>query len=445
MTQYIGDNKHIIIKAFYDALTGGTDVGEAHIASMALALLDRCMLVDWIASNPTVHWVFNWLLVTLQSNAQVPSHFVPGGSPIAFDQALRWVLVDCDASGLDSYAAKLPSDALLVMNSPGHRIQRFTDENSIRLATANNLHKIIEKLMDTQRREHNSSSHNWQRPIQKLVGYVSARKFWRDFKSSALGIESLHGVHSTSTHDMFRCRAVAFLLLKPDHKSSKVPTFVKYLQALDLVLADPKAPLGKESWFDLDASFEAATQESKGEEISNNGASEYIQAQLTPASGPGYDASQHITPAISLHVYTSQHLVSAAHSAAATLAYRTPTPPSTEQGYTQFTSYSSAAPYHPRTTLHPTTGQYQPYHTPIARADTAQQPKASTAVATVTVNEASDDEDEDEEAVAVAATDSSNDGIAGDVQGNQWTWYPKYRQEGRFLASGEFKWRPSNE
>jgi hypothetical protein len=220
--------------------------------------------------------------------------FETAGAPIAFTQALQWIRDDSNANGLDSYAAKLPSDALPVVDSLGHRSHCFTDEHSVLLVDANNLHNIIEKFMNTQRRDWNSSSQNWQSPWQNLVAFVSARKFWRDLRSSSFGLDSLQGLYSTSMANLVRCRAVIYLLLSPHHQCNTVPAFVKYLRALDPVLADPKAPLGGGSWFDLDASFEAAAA---------------VQAQQTRSSGPHFDASRAAAPASSFHIYAGQQPV----------------------------------------------------------------------------------------------------------------------------------------
>jgi hypothetical protein len=138
---YDGDNKEIIKKAFYDSLTKGTDVGEAQIEQMAMALLDRYMAKSWVATDCTTTAIFNWLLVTLGDCARVPSNFSPSSPLVLFNQALQWLVQDCNTSGINSHAATLPSEALLVMDSLSRRSRGsfFTEDNSTRLADANNL------------------------------------------------------------------------------------------------------------------------------------------------------------------------------------------------------------------------------------------------------------------------------------------------------------------
>jgi hypothetical protein len=198
--------------------------------------------------------------------------------------------------------------------------------------------------MDTQRGERNSSSQDWQRPWQDLMGFVSAVKFWRDLRSSSFGLDSLHGLYSTSMTNLFRCRAVIYLLLTPPHKCNTVPALVKYLRALDPVLADPKAPLGTGSWFDLDKSFDAA-----------------VQAQRTPSSGQHFNASQHATPASYSHVYTGQQPVPSAYPASTTPAYRTQTHQHALPVPNTYSSSAAQPPQHHTTTTYPTAFQQQVY------------------------------------------------------------------------------------
>jgi len=121
VTQYRGDNKQLINKAFYDALTGGADVGETQIVQMVLALLDRSMGLSWVANNPTIKAVFNWLLVTVYDNAKVPAAFNMGSRLVSCNEAMHDLLQDCESAGARSYAARFPTDMLAVIASLGTR------------------------------------------------------------------------------------------------------------------------------------------------------------------------------------------------------------------------------------------------------------------------------------------------------------------------------------
>jgi hypothetical protein len=252
---YDGDNKEIIKKAFYDSLTKGTDVGEAQIEQMAMALLDRYMAKSWVATDCTTTAIFNWLLVTLGDCARVPSNFSPSSPLVLFNQALQWLVQDCNTSGINSHAATLPSEALLVMDSLSRRSRGsfFTEDNSTRLADANNLYKIIDKFMDTERKRRAAPSQIWRQPWQRLVLLRSAQDFWHGLRSLTFSLDSLHGLYTTSDDSFSRCRAMVYLLLKSQHNATTVAAFIEYLRGFDSVLADLQVPM-EGSWIDLQAS-----------------------------------------------------------------------------------------------------------------------------------------------------------------------------------------------
>jgi hypothetical protein len=255
VTQYEGDNKEIINKAVYDALTGGHCVGEVQLVQMAMALLGRSMAaVSWIAGDATKRAIFEWLLMAILNNSKVPARFNPGSQLVSYRQALHWIVEDCNNIGAKSYVAQMPSEALVVVVSLGQRSRSFTGESCKTLASARILRLIIETFLSLHS---NSGGRPWQEPWQRLASQTSNSGFWRGLRL-IVDLNSLQGIHEESRDSFLRYRTIIYLLNFRNGQST-VANFVDHIEHIGGVLINLKHSMHG-SWIDLDpSSLPAAT------------------------------------------------------------------------------------------------------------------------------------------------------------------------------------------
>ncbi|KAF2116982.1 hypothetical protein BDV96DRAFT_644422 [Lophiotrema nucula] len=282
VTQYQGNNKTVINKALYDALTDGTDVGEAQIAQIFIALLRESMEVSVIKKDSMRRSVFDWMLVTMLNNALVPAQFRPGSTQVYFRSALDWILSDCDQNGLKSYAAQYPLGGFKVLLSLGQRAGLFDSSAIARMARTKMLYEMIAAYL--------RMDSSWEKYWNDMSSEILQSRFWKrlydvtDVKSLIDSRED-----SLTTNDFLRFRTFLYILRHFRNGCATVHQIVDHVQNLGDALLGTSISMSA-SWTGLfDEGGNANIQNLEAPVQSNH------QVAATNTSGWGPQAAQQPT------------------------------------------------------------------------------------------------------------------------------------------------------
>jgi hypothetical protein len=255
-------NKMVINRALYDGLTRGSDVGEAQIAQIAMAVLDKSMNHSWVKEHEGKKGAIEWLLNSLLKHTVVPAKFTPGSERIQFPEALQWIVRDCGRNGLQSYSAQYPLSGFLRIISLGLTSKAISWQGATVLTEVKALYEIIETFLKADA-ANDSGDRRWQVPWTSITSQSSPESFWTGIgKLVDLG-DLLHTWKSSLSHDfILRARTIIFLLLNFQNRHSTVREFVDHIRNVGLALVDRTVSL-EGSWSALDATRRPSSVESE--------------------------------------------------------------------------------------------------------------------------------------------------------------------------------------
>lgn len=262
LVEYTLSNKVMINKALYDGFTGNSEVGEAQIAQIGMAVVDRCMAQSWVKEDEVKKGALEYLLNSLVSHTTVPARFIPGLETTHFSEALQWTIEDCHRNGLKSYSAQYPLTGFLRIISLGLISNNIPWEQALILTEVKALYEIIKTFLDADEVD-NSSTATWKEPWKSITSQSRPETFWTSI-GKLVNFDTLLEIWDSSLSRDFisRTRTFVFLLLNFRNGHSTVADFVDHVRNVGVALVERTVDL-EGSWSLIDTEPQPSPVESE--------------------------------------------------------------------------------------------------------------------------------------------------------------------------------------